>query len=132
LAHTFPSTSPYRAIAFACFSAGAPIGSGLGTLAIFFNSPAWVLRHEVERREQETKRSSSSSLSLLLHSRLSGSVFGGIFTQYATWRALFWFTAAVTVIPLVLGFFVVPPDRLEPGRDTRQFARFASPLKLGR
>lgn len=57
-----------------------------------------------------------------LHSRLPGSVFGGVFTQYSTWRTLFWFTAGVTVIPLVLGYFVVPQDRLEPGRDTRKFS----------
>jgi MFS family permease len=77
LAHAFPATSPYRAIAFACFSAGAPIGSGFG------------------------------------------SVFGGIFTQYSTWRTLFYFTAGVACIPLILGYFVAPLDRLDPARDKR-------------
>lgn len=32
IAATFEPTSPYRAIAFACFSAGAPIGSGFGSV----------------------------------------------------------------------------------------------------
>ncbi|KAL8279915.1 hypothetical protein RQP46_007765 [Phenoliferia psychrophenolica] len=39
-----------------------------------------------------------------------GCVFGGVFTQYATWRAIFYVSAGLAALICVAGYFVIPPD----------------------
>ena len=77
IARTFPPSSRTRSIAFACFSAGAPIGSGLG------------------------------------------SAFGGVFTQYSTWRGVFYLTAGMAYLPMAIGWFTIDSEILDPTRDRR-------------
>lgn len=77
IAQTFPPSSRARQIAFTIFSAGAPVGSGLG------------------------------------------STFGGVFTQFSTWRGVFFLTAGLAYVPMVLGWFTIDHDVLDPKRDKR-------------
>ncbi|KZS91971.1 putative efflux transporter [Sistotremastrum niveocremeum HHB9708] len=76
LAHAFPP-SKARSIAFATFSAGAPMGGAIGF------------------------------------------VFGGILTQFATWRAIFWFMAGLCAISFTIALFVMDADVPSTEKDRR-------------